>query len=72
MRFLVFASVLASVGIAVLSIAVIIQAGQIDSLRGQVRQLEIHDCGLTQFEDYSVSFQHDDATRLRCVAAMQP
>lgn len=40
-------------------------------LENRILQLEVHDCGLTQFEDYSVVFQQNDVTRIRCVETVR-
>lgn len=43
----------------------------IQELEGRILQLEIHDCGLTQFEDYSLAMQKDDRARRMCVEYMR-
>lgn len=43
---------------------------RVAELEKRVRELEIHDCGLRQFEDYSVMFQRDDDVRFRCADAL--
>jgi len=39
-------------------------------LSQRILQLEIHDCGMRQYEDYSVEPQTSDEARLRCVGVM--
>jgi hypothetical protein len=40
-------------------------------LETRLVQLEVHDCGLTQYEDLSIEFQRDDDMRFACAALMR-
>lgn len=66
------------IGIIVFLVAVLLvgrawdyEQGRLADVQARVTQLEVHDCGLRQFEDYSIAFERDDETRFRCAAIMR-
>jgi len=53
--------------IVLIILIIIVTAIKDDNLQNQINKLKITNCGLIQYEDYSVGPQENDAKIIKCV-----
>jgi len=57
--------------ILLIIIEIFISGTKENNLQDQINKLKIVNCGLIQYEDYSVGPQKDDTKRIKCVLKIE-